>query len=115
MCTFNVIAILSFCNLVVIKLITIRVYSSVSNKGYTTETRILQWIQTILVYMPLLVATIWLMKKVIRKCFMKVKYLKKSFYQADEKEYEISLIYDRGEKYGSLEVDSYRRCHQGQS
>ena len=59
--------------------------------------------------MPLLVATIWLMKKVTRKCFMKVKCLKKSFYQADEKEYEISLIYDRGEKYGSMEVDGHRQ------
>ena len=113
--THNIIAILSFCNLVVINLITIRVYSSVSNKGYTTETHILQWIQTILVYMPLLVATIWLMKKVIRKCFMKVKCLKKSLYQADDKECEVSLIYDRGEIYGSMEVDGHCRHRQGQS
>ena len=113
--THNIIAILSFCNLVVINLITIRIYLSVSNKGYTIETRILQWIQTILVYMPLLVATIWLMKKVTRKCFMKVKCLKKSFYQADDKECEVSLIYDRGEIYGSMEVDGHRRRHQRQS
>ena len=113
--THNIIAVLSFCNLVVINLITIRVYSSVSNKGYTTETHILQWIQTILVYMPLLVATIWLMKKVIRKYFMKVKCLKKSLYQPDDKEYEVSLIYDRGEKYGSMEVDGHCRHRQGLS
>ena len=113
--THNIIAILSFCNLVVINLITIRVYSSVSNKGYTTETHILQWIQTILVYMPLLVATIWLIRKVIKKYIMKVKCLKKLFYQRDDKEYEVSLIYDRGEKYGSMEVDGHRRRHQGQS
>ena len=97
-----------FVILIVINLITIRVYSSVSNKGYTTETHILQWIQTILVYMPLLVAIIWLMKKVIRKCFMKVKCLKKSLYQPDDKECEVSLIYDRGEIYGSMEVDGHR-------
>ena len=113
--THNIIAVLSFCNLVVINLITIRVYSSVSNKGYTTETHILQWIQTILVYMPLLVATIWLMKKVMRKYFMKVKCLKKSFYQPDDKEYEVSLIYDRGEIYGSMEVDGHCQHCQGQS
>ena len=113
--THNIIAILSFCNLVVINLITIRVYSSVSNKGYTTETRILQWIQTILVYMPLLIATIWLIKKVIRKCFIKVKCLKKSLYQADDKECEVSLIYDRGEIYGSMEVDGHHQRHQRQS
>ena len=106
--THNIITVLSFCNLVVINLITIRVYSSVSNKGYTTETHILQWIQTIFVYMPLLVATIWLMKKKIRKCFMKVKCLKKSLYQSDNKEHEVSLIYDRDERYGSMEVDGHR-------
>ena len=113
--THNIIAVLSFCNLVVINLITIRVYSSVSNKGYTTETHILQWLQTILVYMPLLVATIWLIKNLIRRCLMKMKCLKKSLYQPDDKEYEVSLIYDRGEKYGSMEVHGHCRRHQGQS
>ena len=82
--THNIITVLFFYNLVVIiNLINIRAYSSVLNKGYATETHILQWMQTILVYMPLLVATIWLIKKLIKKCFMKVKCLKKSLYQPD--------------------------------
>ena len=63
-------------------------------------------------YMPLLVATIWLMKKLIRKCFVKVKCLIKSLYHPDDKEYEVSLIYYRGEIYGSMEADGHR---QGQS
>ena len=113
--THNIIAVLSSCNLVVINVITTRVYSSVSNKGYTTETHILQWIQTILVYMPLLVATIWLIKKVIRKYFMKVKCLKKLLYQPDYKQYEVCLIYDRGKIYGSMEVDGHNRHCQGLS
>ena len=46
---------------------------------------------------------------------MKVKCLKKSLYQADDKECEVSLIYDRGEIYGSMEVDGHCRHRQGQS
>ena len=46
---------------------------------------------------------------------MKVKCIQKSLYQADDKECEVSLIYDRGEIYGSMEVDGYRRHHQRQS
>ena len=52
---------------------------------------------------------------IVRKCFMKVKCIQKSLYQPDDKECEVSLIYDRGEIYGSMEVDGYRRHHQRQS
>ena len=63
----NVCALLVFTNLALINAFTMRIYYLVSNYGYTAQTITMQWIQTGLIYVPLVVPVI----KVFQKYFCK--------------------------------------------
>ena len=60
---YNILGSACFCNLVLINFFTIRIYSLVASKGYVTETKVYQWMQLCLVYLPILAGFIWIIYK----------------------------------------------------
>ena len=65
----NIIALLVFCNMSLINVLTMRIYGVISTNGYTVEVYILQWIQLLLIYIPMIVAVGWLVWKICKRCF----------------------------------------------
>ena len=59
----NVCALLVFTNMTLINAFTMRIYYLVSNYGYTAETVTMQWIQTGLIYVPLVAPVINIFQK----------------------------------------------------
>ena len=87
----NVCALLVFTNLALINAFTVRIYYLVSNYGYTAETVTMQWIQTGLIYVPLVVPVI----KVFQKYFCKFYGVKRQNFAFSNYE---DLSFNRSEK-----------------
>ena len=64
----NIAALLIFINMALINMCTIRIYHLVSTDGYPTETILVQWLQMVLIYIPLGVGVIWLCHFVHKRC-----------------------------------------------
>ena len=64
----NILAVLVFCNMAIINALTVRIYTVISTMGYTSEAIFLQWIQLILIYVPLLSVFVWMMYRIYRYC-----------------------------------------------
>ena len=114
----NIIAALSFCNLVFVNYLTIRIYNSVSTKGYTIEIIVLQWVQLVLIYLPLLAGVLWCVSTVLMRCtrhFFKCPrnwtrrftWYNSVTYSSDD---DIDVLFNRSEisQYGSMETDGNR-------
>ena len=67
----NIIALLVFCNMLLINALTMRIYGVISTNGYTVEVYVLQWIQLLLIYIPMIVAVGWLVRKIYKRFFIK--------------------------------------------
>ena len=67
----NIIALLVFCNMLLINSLTMRIYGVISTSGYTVEVYVLQWIQLLLIYIPMIVAVEWLVWKILKRFFVK--------------------------------------------
>lgn len=67
----NVCALLIFTNMALINVLTIRIFYLVSTDGYTTETILMQWIQVVLIYIPLIVGIVWVSWKLCKMCHSK--------------------------------------------
>ena len=67
----NVCALLIFTNMALINAFTIRIFYLVSTDGYTTETILMQWIQVVLIYIPLITGIVWGFWKLCKKCHSK--------------------------------------------
>ena len=65
--THNIAALLIFSNMALINIFTLRIYNLVSTDGYTGETIMLQWIQMVLIYVPLVAGVVWVIWKAYRK------------------------------------------------
>ena len=69
----NVAATLIFTNMAIINALTMRIYSTVSDRGYTIEARFLQWVQLVLIYIPLLCGCLLIVSKIWYFCKPKSK------------------------------------------
>ena len=67
----NIIALLVFCNMLLINALTMRIYGVISTSRYTVEVYVLQWIQLLLIYIPMIVAIGWLFRKIYKRFFIK--------------------------------------------
>ena len=67
----NVCALLIFSNMALINVLTIRIFYLVSTDGYTTETILMQWIQVVLIYIPLIAGIVWGSWKLCKTCHPK--------------------------------------------
>uniref|UniRef100_A0A1X7VAK1 TRP C-terminal domain-containing protein n=1 Tax=Amphimedon queenslandica TaxID=400682 RepID=A0A1X7VAK1_AMPQE len=67
----NVCALLIFTNMALINTLTIRIFYLVSTDGYTTETILMQWIQVVLIYIPLIAGIVWGFWKLCKTCHSK--------------------------------------------
>ena len=65
--THNIAALLIFSNMALINIFTLRIYNLVSMDGDTAETIALQWIQMVLIYVPLVAGVMWVIWKVHQK------------------------------------------------
>ena len=66
--THNIAALLIFSNMALINTFTLRIYNLVSTDGYTGETIVLQWIQMVLIYVPLVAGIMWVLWKAYQRC-----------------------------------------------
>ena len=66
--THNIAALLIFSNMALINIFTLRIYNLVSTDGYTGETVVLQWIQMVLIYVPLVAGVMWVIWKAYQRC-----------------------------------------------
>uniref|UniRef100_A0A1X7U1G2 Uncharacterized protein n=1 Tax=Amphimedon queenslandica TaxID=400682 RepID=A0A1X7U1G2_AMPQE len=64
----NIAALLIFVNMALINMCTIRIYHLVSTDGYPTETVVIQWLQMVLIYIPLGMGVAWLCYFFYKRC-----------------------------------------------
>ena len=103
----NVIASVALLALLIINTLDIRINIITGNQRYTSEVRVLQFFQIILMYLPLFIGLLWLAKVLC------IKYKEKRRKMADINDYnirsaEVSLIYNRHEdmsQYGGTTDD----------
>ena len=99
----NVLASVTLLALLSINALGMRINMVAGNKHYTSEVTILQCFQLILVYFPLLIGLLWIIKLLYRKC---QDWKKRSVNAVnDNNDVEVSLIFDRDvsvEQYGTI-------------
>ena len=99
----NVLASVTLLTLLSINALGMRINTVAGNKHYTSEVTILQCFQLILVYFPLLIGLLWIIKLLYRKC---QDWKKRSANVVnDNNDVEVSLIFDRDvsvEQYGTI-------------
>ena len=98
----NIIASVCFCNLVLINYLTVRIYGVVTTKGYVRETEIFQWIQIVLVCLPILGGLMYFLRDIILKRFLRDQKTKNCEREADS----VEIIFNRtASDYGSFKED----------
>lgn len=90
----NIMASLLFFALLTINTLSIRINAITGNKLYAREVKILQYCQLLLVYLPLFMLLIWIIKAMHSKC---IQWKKMHRNATDESEVEVSLIYSRNQ------------------
>ena len=90
----NIMASLLFFALLTINTLSIRINAITGNKLYAREVKILQYCQLLLVYLPLFMLLIWIIKAMHSKC---IRWKKMHRNATDESEVEVSLIYSRNQ------------------
>ena len=67
----NIIASMCFCYMAMVNGLTLILYNSVTNDGYSMETAVLQWIQVAFLYLPIVFGMSWAVKHVAVKAKQK--------------------------------------------
>lgn len=109
----NIIGALCLFNLVLINYLTICIYSFVTTRGYGTQTRVYQWIQVSLIYLPIIVGIGLVMKFIVTRYCLKEncnrrRLLEITFEDGSSlaSEDTIDILFNRTTSYQSLETDS---------